>query len=93
MSTITDSSLRSVALACALLGFLAFGSAAHAQDWYFINGAPASPDVAQQMANRGLPFGNYWVQPNGNWGFAGNADVQGNIYGRHPSLSERGLLF
>jgi hypothetical protein len=42
------------------------------------------------MAERGLPFGYYWLQPNGNWGFEGSTDVVGNIYGRRPSLSERG---
>jgi hypothetical protein len=93
MSTTTGGALKLMASALAFLGFLTTESPAQAQDWYYINGAPASLDVAQRMANRGLPFGNYWLQPNGNWGFGGDADVQGNIYGRHPSLSERGLLF
>jgi len=77
---------------------VAFGSlvnisAARAQGWYYINRQPASLSVAQVMAARGLPYGYYWLQPNGNWGFEGNADVVGNISGRRPSLSERGLLY
>jgi hypothetical protein len=67
-----------VALMAAVLGFLT---------------TPASAGVAQQMAARGLPFGYYWLQDNGNWGFEGNSDVVGNIYGRRPSLSERGQLY
>jgi len=74
-------------------GFVATVSAARAQDWYYINRQPAPPDVAQAMAARGLPYGYYWLQPNGNWGFEGNSDVVGNISGRRPSLSERGLLY
>jgi hypothetical protein len=49
--------------------------------------------VAQTMTARGLPYGYYWLQPNGNWGFEGSSDVVGNIYGRQPSLSERGRLY
>jgi hypothetical protein len=77
----------------AALGFVATGSIAAAQGWYYINGAPAPPNVAEQMAARGLPFGYYRLQPNGNWGIQGNPDVLGNIHGRGPSLSERGLLY
>jgi hypothetical protein len=82
-----------VALMAAVLGFLTTISVASAQDWYYINRQPASASVAQQMAARGLPFGYYWLQDNGNWGFEGNSDVVGNIYGRRPSLSERGQLY
>ena len=74
-------------------GFVETVSAARAQDWYYINRQPAPPDVAQAMAARGLPYGYYWLQANGNWGFEGNSDVVGNISGRRPSLSERGLLY
>jgi len=77
----------------AALGLLATVSAAHPQDWYYVNRQPAAPVVAQAMAARGLPFGYYWLQPNGNWGFEGSSDVVGNIYGRQPSLSERGRLY
>jgi hypothetical protein len=77
----------------AAAGLVATGSAADAQAWYYVNGAPARPDVAEQMAARGLPFGYYWLQPNGNWGIQGNPDALGNIYGRRPSLSERGSLY
>jgi hypothetical protein len=49
-------------------GFVATVSVASAQDWYYINRQPASVDIAQAMAARGLPFGYYWLQPNGNWG-------------------------
>jgi hypothetical protein len=71
----------------------ALGAGANAQGWYFVNNQPASLEVAREMAARGLPFGRYWLQPNGNWGFAGSADAVGNVYGRRPSLSERGLLY
>ena len=74
-------------------GFVATVSAARAQDWYYINRQPAPLSVAQTMAANGLPYGYYWLQPNGNWGFEGNSDVVGNIYGRQPSLSERGRLY
>ena len=77
----------------AAIGFLATVSAAHPQDWYYVNRQPASFAVAQAMAARGLPFGYYWLQPNGNWGFEGSSDAVGNIYGRQPSLSERGRLY
>jgi len=85
--------LKRIALTAAALGFLAAASAANAQNWYYVNGQPVSPIVAQALAARGLPFGHYWLRKNGNWGIAGNADVVGNIYGRRPSLSERGLLY
>jgi len=77
----------------ATLGFLATGAVAKAQGWYYVNGQPAAPAVAELMAAEGLPFGSYWLQPNGNWGVARNSDVVGNIYGRRPSLSERGRLY
>lgn len=88
-------SRRANLLACLALAFgsLASGSAANAEGWYYINRQPASLDIAQVMAARGLPFGYYWLQPNGNWGFEGSSDVVGNIYGRRPSLSERGRLY
>jgi hypothetical protein len=82
-----------IASLAAAFGLIATVSAASAQNWYYINRQPASPTWAQVMAARGLPFGYYWLQPNGNWGFEGNSDVVGNIYGRQPSLSERGCLF
>jgi hypothetical protein len=80
-------------LALAFLAIAAAATKADAQDWYYINGEPAPPDVAQQLVEKGLPFGYYWLEPNGNWGVAGDADVQGNIYGRRPSLSERSRLY
>jgi hypothetical protein len=90
----TMTSRRSKLIAVmAALGFLATGPVANAQAWYYVNGQPVSPGVAQQLAARGLPFGYYWLQNNGNWGVVGNADVVGNIYGRRPSLSQRGLLY
>jgi hypothetical protein len=73
--------------------FAATVSVASAEGWYYINRQPASLEVAQVMAGRGLPFGYYWLQPNGNWGFEGSSDVVGNIYGGRPSLSERGRLY
>ena len=77
----------------AAIALIATVSAARAQDWYYVNRQPASFVAAQAMAARGLPFGYYWLQPNGNWGFEGSSDVVGNIYGRRPSLSERGRLY
>jgi hypothetical protein len=74
-------------------GFVATVSVASAQDWYYINRQPASLEIAQAMAERGLPYGYYWLQPYGNLGFEGSSDVVGNIYGRRPSLSERGRLY
>ena len=77
----------------AALGFVATVPVASAQNWYYINRQPASPSVAQVLAARGLPFGYYWLQPNGNWGFEGSSDAVGNIYGHQPSLSQRGRLY
>jgi hypothetical protein len=91
--SMTNRRLRLIACVAAALGFAATASAANAQSWYFINGQPASLDVAQAMAAKGLPFGYYWLQANGNWGFVGSSDVVGNIHGRQPSLSERGRLY
>jgi hypothetical protein len=75
------------------LAIAAAAPVANAQNWYFINGQPAPPSTAQMMAARGLPFGYYWLQSNGNWGMVGSQYVMGNIYGRRPGLSERGLLY
>jgi|SRR5215467_13680809 len=74
-------------------GVLTISTAADAQGWYYVNNQPASPEIAAAMAARGLPFGYYWLNANGNWGMAGSSDVRSNIYGRRPSLSERGLLY
>jgi hypothetical protein len=51
-------SRRANLLACLALAFgsLASVSAASAEDWYYINRQPASLDIAQLMAARGLPF-------------------------------------
>ena len=66
---------------------------AEAQGWYIVNGQPAPPALAQYFAARNLPYGQYWLQQNGNWGFVGNPDTVANLNGRRPSLSERGMLF
>ena len=89
----TNRCTKRVTWLAAAIGLAATVSAAHSQDWYYVNRQPASFAVAQAMAARGLPFGYYWLQPNGNWGFEGSSDVVGNIYGRQPSLSERGRLY
>jgi hypothetical protein len=93
MKPMTSRRSRLVAWLAAACGFVATVSVASAQDWYYINRQPASLEIAHAMAARGLPFGYYWLQPNGNWGFEGSSDVVGNIYGRRPSLSERGRLY
>lgn len=87
-------SRRSKTLAAMVaLSFIATVAVANAQSWYYVNGQPVSPAIAQLLAARGLPFGYYWLRPNGNWGIAGNSDVVGNTYGRRPSLSERRRLY
>jgi hypothetical protein len=93
MKAMTSRPSKLIALVVAALGFVATGSVANAQGWYYINGHPAHGSVAQQMAARGLPFGYYWLRGNGNWGVMGKSDVLGNISGRQPSLSERGRLY
>ena len=92
MKTTSRRATRMAWLALAF-AFAATVSVARAEGWYYINRQPAPLEVAQVMAERGLPFGYYWLQPNGNWGFEGSSDVVGNIYGRPPSLSERGRLY
>jgi hypothetical protein len=77
----------------AAIAFVATVSAARAQDWYYINRQPASVTIAHTMAAKGLPFGYYWLQTNGDWGFEGSSDVVGSICGRKPSLSEQGRLY
>ena len=84
---------RNLATLVFLLGFFAAAPAADAQVWYYVNGRPATLYEAQWMAARNLPPGSYWRQNNGNWGVAGDPDALGNVYGRRPSLSERGLLY
>jgi hypothetical protein len=88
-------SKRSKLIVClaAAFGFAANISVASAQGWYYINRQPAPLPVAQLMAARNLPFGNYWLQANGNWGFEGYPEAVGNIYGNRTSLSERGRLY
>lgn len=93
MNPMTSTYSRLAVWLVAAFGFVATVPAARAQDWYYINRQPASLNVAQAMATKGLPHGYYCLQPNGNWGFEGNSDVVGNIYGRRPSLSERGILY
>jgi hypothetical protein len=73
-------------------GFAAIVSAASGQE-YSINGQPASVEDAVVTAARGLPFEDYWLPNSGDWGFAGSQDVQGNVYGRRPTLGERTALF
>ena len=92
MEKIARSRSKLIALVVAF-GVVATMSVANAQAWYYVNGQPVSRGVAVQMAARGLPFGYYWLRPNGNWGVVGNPDVLGNIYGHRPSLSQRGLLY
>jgi hypothetical protein len=85
-------SSRFAAVVAAALGTIVICGTAQAQ-MYIVNGGPAHPAIAQYFAGRNLPSGYYWVNNNGNWGFAGDATVVGNLYGRHPSLSERRMLF
>ena len=93
MKAMTSRRLKLAALLVAAYGLLATISVARAQGWYYINRQPVSVGVAQAMGIRGLPFGYYWLQANGNWGFEGNSDVVGNVGGRAPSLSERRRLY
>ena len=93
MLSIRSRSSIYVAIVAAALGVVVICSTAHAQALYIVNGSPAHPAIAQYFAGRNLPSGYYWVNNNGNWGFAGDATVVGNLYGQRPSLSERRMLF
>ena len=93
MPSIRSRSSRFVANHAAVLGTIVICGAAEAQALYIVNGSPAHPAIAQYFAGRNLPSGYYWVNDNGNWGFAWDATVVGNLHGRRPSLSERGMLF
>jgi hypothetical protein len=93
MTSIRSRSSRFVAIVAAALGTIVICGTAEAQALYIVNGSPAHPAIAQYFAGRNLPSGYYWVNNNGNWGFAGDATVVGNLHGRRPSLSERGMLF
>ena len=70
MKTTSGRSKRMAWVAVAF-GFVATVPVASARDWYYINRQPASLEIAQAMAGRGLPFGYYWLQPNGNWDLRG----------------------
>jgi hypothetical protein len=91
MAASNSSKLTPAALA--VVGFATAAYPARALEWYSINGVPATPEAAGVMAARGLPIGDYWVRNDGDWGIMGDPDVQGNVYGRRPSLLERGLLY
>ena len=91
MTASNGSKLTPAALAVVGLATVAYSAKAH--EWYSINGVQAAPADAGVMAARGLPIGDYWVRNDGDWGFAGHPDVQGNVYGRRPDLLERGLLY
>jgi len=92
MKATTSRRPKLITSAAAALCLLATSAVANAQNWYYINREPVSPAVAEQLAARGLPFGYYWQQGNGNWGVDGDPDAIGKVY-RRPSLSERGLLY
>lgn len=65
----------------AFVAMLAFAPAAlRAQIYYTINGQPASPGLSYMLAARGLPFGNYWLRQNGDWGVIGSFYPIGNIH-------------
>ena len=67
--------------AVAVVAFLAIAPyAARAQVYYTINGQPAPPNVTYFLASHGLPFGNYWLNQNGDWGVVGSMIPLGNIY-------------
>ena len=93
MPTVAGKGSKMTPAGLAVLGFATAAVAAEAHDWYYINGQPASSEDALVMAARGLPFADYWVRNDGDWGLAGDTVVQGNIYGRRPGLAERGLLY
>jgi hypothetical protein len=66
--------------AVAVAAFLAIApNAARAQVFYTVNGQPAPPNLSQFMAANGLPFGNYWLHQNGDWGVVGSMYPLGNI--------------
>ena len=93
MSTTRSRFSKLVTILAVAWGTMVLCGVAQAQGWYIVNGQPASRELAEYLARRGLRFGYYWLQQNGNWGFAGNSDAVANIHGRQPSLSERGRLF
>ena len=65
-----------------LIGALTLGSA-NAPAQVYINGQLYGGAALQQlqMDYGGLiPSGNYWLLQNGNWGYVGNSQVQGNFY-------------
>ncbi|MDJ0618737.1 MAG: hypothetical protein QNJ63_18680 [Calothrix sp. MO_192.B10] len=81
---------------CFLMGPLSF--TAHAQ--VVINGRLIRGQELYNLQKRlgyRIQPGNYWFdRRTGNWGYAGNPRVRGNLYRpvqRRRSLSERGLLY
>jgi hypothetical protein len=92
-------SFRSILAGVVTAACLGISVAATAEVYYTINGQPAPYNVAMYMAANNLPPGNYWLNQQGWWGIVGNPQPLGNIYAaanqqqRHPSLSERGMLY
>lgn len=89
---------KTIAVGSVAMSVTAIAVPASAQ-YYTLNGQIPPLAVAQYMASNQLPSGDYWLNTQGDWGVVGNALPSGNIYtgsytpARHPSLSERGLLY
>src|SRR5271157_4056839 len=91
MKTMTSRS-KLIAVVATALGFVAAGSVANAQNWYYINGEPVSRAVAQLIAAKGLPFGYYWLQPNGNWGGGQLRCYRKHIWSAPEPLRARAII-
>jgi hypothetical protein len=100
MQQITKASAGARFLAAASI-LICSAVAAHAQAYVVVNGRVLSQSeiyALERQACTSIPAGNYWLRNDGIWGYAGNPVPQGRVWEycvqrRHPSLSERGLLY
>jgi hypothetical protein len=77
-----------------LIGFLVIQAPASAEVW--VNGQLVEGYQLQQLtlaAGEIIPAGRYWLKANGNWGYEGNSQVQGNLYGSSGTSGGSGLTY
>jgi hypothetical protein len=90
----TMSLLQRLLAAALLTAAIAGAAAAAPMDLsYTINGQPVTPEVAQFLAQSGIPRGDYWLAAGGDWGAVGNPQPLGNIHGSRDPTDFGGNCF
>lgn len=74
------------------LALMLYASAGHAE--VYINGYLVRQlNVLHELAGEPVPSASYWLMNNGNWGYAGNPQIRGNLYAMNAGrywLAENG---